>query len=85
MKLVNRYEGNSLRIDREILIQKCNKKIMLDFSFLENTIINEINKFDYKLHNGYFEYFQNKSIKREILSSLESIFNDFDKSFKELA
>lgn len=85
LKLVNRYEGNSLRIDREILIQQCNKKIILNFNFLENSVIKQINEFDHQLHNGYFEYFQNKSIKKEILSSLESIFNEFDKNFKELA
>lgn len=85
LKLVNRYEGNSLRIDREILIQKCNKKIELDFKILQNTIISKINAFDYKLHNGYFDYFQDTSIKKEIFISLENIFDEFDKNFKELS
>lgn len=85
LKLVNRYEGNSLRIDRGILMQKCNKKIMLDFNFLESTIIKKINEFDYRLHNGYFQYFSNSSVRQELLSSLEKIFDDFESNFKELS
>lgn len=85
LKLVNRYEGNSLRIDRGILMQKCNKKIVLDFNFLESTIIKKINEFDYRLHNGYFQYFSNSSVKQELLLSLEAIFDDFESHFKELS
>ena len=46
LKIVNRFEGNSLRIDRTPLIQNCIKRISLDFSYLKSTVTKLINEFD---------------------------------------
>lgn len=86
LEIVNRYEGNSLRIDRDALISKCDKKIFLDFSYLKNSVISLINDFDYKLHQSYFGYLsEGKSHKKAIFRDLEHIFAEFDKHFKDLA
>lgn len=85
LDIVNRYEGNSIRIDRNALIEKCNKKILLDFSYLKNSVIGLINNFDYKLHQSYVDYlFKDKAQKRVIFDNLELIFSEFDKHYKEL-
>lgn len=84
LKIVNRYEGNSLRIDRNILIQECKKTIFIDFSYLKSKVISLINNFDYKLHIGYVKYFEgNKDIKKTIFKDLEKMFFDFDKDYEE--
>lgn len=83
LKIINRYEGNSLRIDRNILFQKCNKKLTLDFSYLNSTIIHSINNFDLQLHKNYAHYFNSshkEAIKKETLNALVSVFREFDKS-----
>lgn len=85
LKIVNRYEGNSLRIDRNALIQQCNKKIILDFSYLKNSIIDLVNQFDYNLHKSYIDYFASKDSKESIFKDLESLFSEFDKNFEALA
>lgn len=85
LKIVNRYEGNSLRIDRNALIQKCNKKIILDFSYLKESIISLVNQFDYHLHKSYIDYFAFKNSKELILKELENLFSEFDKNFEALA
>lgn len=81
LKIVNRYEGNALRIDRNALIAKCNKQIFLDFSYLKNSVIDLVNQFDYKLHKSYVDYFANQNSKRDILADLENLFKHFDKNF----
>lgn len=85
LNIVNRYEGNSLRIDRNALIAKCTKQILLDFSYLKDSVIDLVNQFDYKLHKSYIDYFANQSVKGAILQDLENLFNHFDENFKELA
>lgn len=85
LKIVNRYEGNSLRIDRNALIQKCNKKIILDFSYLKESIISLVNQFDYHLHKSYIDYFASKNSKELIFKDLENLFSEFDKNFEALA
>ena len=84
LNLINRYEGNSLRIDRNALIKECKQKIILDFSYLENSVMQYVNQFDHKLHTAYFKYFTNQNIKREVFLELENLFFEFDKNFKEL-
>lgn len=85
LKMINRYEGNSLRIDRNALIQKCNKKIILDFSYLQKSIINLVNQFDFNLHKSYVNYFIDRNSKEIIFDDLEKLFNEFDKYYKVLA
>lgn len=88
LKIINRYEGNSLRIDRNILFEKCNKKTLLDFSYLDSTLIKHINSFDLKLHQSYANYFNRsnkESIKNDTFILLEKLFNEFDKYVKEIS
>jgi len=82
LKIINRYEGNSLRIDRKMLLRKCSKKLVLDFSYLDSTIIKQINEFDLKLHKNYANYFNqnNKTeYKQEMIQNLQNLFNEFEK------
>ena len=46
LKIVNRFEGNSLRINRSPLMQECTKSLSLDFSYLKSTVTKLINEFD---------------------------------------
>lgn len=85
LKIINRYEGNSIRIDRNALIKECNKKVCLDFSYLNHSIIKLINDFDYKLHESYIFYLtKDKKYKKIIFKDLENIFSEFDKNYKDL-
>lgn len=43
LSIVNRYEGNSLRIDRNALIKACKRSALLDFSHLNHSVMNLIN------------------------------------------
>lgn len=86
LNIINRYEGNSLRIDREALITKCDKKVFLDFSYLKNSVISLINDFDFKLHQSYFRYLSESKTRKDIVfEDLEHIFAEFDTHFKDLA
>lgn len=88
LTIINRWEGNSIRIDREKLIKTTDKKIILDFSILDKTIIKNINDFDHLLHVNYIKYFHEEDrakIKNETIQNLEELFEKFDKSFKELS
>ena len=85
LKIVNRFEGNSLRIDRTPLIQNCTKSLSLDFSYLKSTVIELINEFDLKLHKSYFEYFSDKNSKAFVFNELDKIFNKFDENYEVLA
>lgn len=82
LKILNRYEGNSIRIDRTLLFEKCEKKITLDFSYLNATIIAKINAFDDILHENYAKYFNlndKTKAKSEIFSHLELLFGEFER------
>lgn len=84
LKIVNRYEGNSLRIDRTPFIQNCTKHISLDFSYLKSSCLNLINDFDLKLHKGYFDYFNDTNSKTIVFRELDKIFDNFDLNYEEL-
>ncbi|RAX51917.1 hypothetical protein CCY99_08130 [Helicobacter sp. 16-1353] len=85
LEIVNRYEGNSIRIDRNALISKCTKKIFLDFSYLKDSVVGLINEFDYKLHQSYINFLtKDKKYKDLILKDLNHIFNEFDKNYESL-
>lgn len=85
LKIINRYEGNSLRIDRTAFTSQCTKTLMLDFKYLNKSIITLINSFDYKLHQSYFNYLtKGKEHKKAIMQDLEALFDEFDKHCKDL-
>lgn len=87
LTLVNRYEGNSLRINRDTLLENCTKKITLDFSSLNETIIKNINDFDLFLHKIYVNYCNeddNKKYSEEAFKKLKELFDEFDKNLGDL-
>lgn len=58
---------------------------MLDFKYLNKSVIALINSFDYKLHQSYFDYLaKGKECKNTIMQDLEQIFSEFDKHSKDL-
>ncbi len=85
LEIINRWEGNSIRIDRTQLLKECNKKIELDFSIFKDTIIETINNFDYQLHRIYVEYFNepyNLKFKNNLIDTLDDMFYKFDNWLK---
>lgn len=87
LSVVNRWEGNSIRINRKEIVKSCNKKITLDLSILDKTIIKLINNLDHKLHKTYVEYFNienNVNLKPILLNEIDNLFIEFDNNFKSL-
>ena len=87
LSVINRWEGNSIRIDRTKLLESCSRKVVLNLSRLNETVIQLVNELDYKLHKSYIEYFNsniNKNIKDVLISEIDELFNDFDKKFDSL-
>lgn len=85
--VVNRWEGNSIRIERTKLLESCPRKVVLNLSKLNDTVIKLVNELDFKLHKSYIEYFNindSKDIKNNIISELEKLFNEFDTNIKKL-
>ncbi|MDQ7085673.1 MAG: hypothetical protein Q9M36_12515 [Sulfurovum sp.] len=88
LTILNRWEGNSIRIDRERLITSTSRKIVLDFSVLDTNIMKQVNDFDELLHINYIKYFHendNKNIKDEVFTNLTALFENFDKNYGDLS
>jgi len=88
LSILNRWEGNSIRIDREKLISSTSRKIVLDFSILDKNIMKQVNDFDELLHKNYIQYFHerdNKAIKDEVFTNLRELFESFDRNYGELS
>ena len=88
LTIINRWEGNSIRIDRDKLIRSTKRKIVLDLSILDKTLISNINNFDELLHINYIKYFQDDDrdkIRDNSIQSLENLFIEFDKLYGELS
>lgn len=87
LTIINRWEGNSIRIDRNKLIQSATKSVELDLTILDKTVIRSVNELDYKLHKIYIEYFNednNKNLKDELIKSLDILFKEFEEKISEL-
>lgn len=87
LTVVNRWEGNSIRIDRTKLLKACPRTVVLDLELLDKTAIKLVNDMDYKLHQSYIEYFNldnNTSVKKQIIKEIETLFNEFDKQISSL-
>ncbi len=88
LTVLNRWEGNSIRIDRIKLLESCNKKLVLDLSILNSTVIPLINQLDQKLHENYIMFFNEENnrlrFKRDALAQIESLFFKFDNEFSTL-
>lgn len=86
VKVINRWEGNSIRIDRRAIIDNCYKNLTLDFSILNNSILKQINEFDLYLHKNYARYFNepNFKAKEEIIKKLDELFEYFNKNYPKV-
>jgi len=87
LEVVNRWEGNSIRIDRRLLLESAKRKVIIDLSMLNETIMKLINDFDEQLHLSYVQYFnekENQSFKKNILVQLEKLFIIFEQNMEEL-
>jgi len=87
MNIVNRWEGNSIRIDRTKLLDSCSRSVILDLTKLNTSVIKLVNDMDYKLHQSYIEYFNlddNQNTKNEIIKEIDNLFNEFDKKICSL-
>lgn len=87
LTIINRWEGNSIRIDRKKLLSSIPRFVELDFSVLDSTIIKVINEFDIDLHEMYVHYASTSNIvgkRQTILTKLSYIFDRFDQDCKEL-
>jgi hypothetical protein len=88
LTILNRWEGNSIRIDREKLIRSTSRKIVLNFKVLDKNIMKQVNDFDTLLHKNYITYFHetdNEQIKNEVFTNLTELFENFDKNYGELS
>ena len=87
LKILNRWEGNSIRIDRSMLLDSATRVLELDFSLLNDTVIKLVNELDYKLHETYIQYFNeenNQALKSNLISSIDELFNAFNLHIKSL-
>jgi len=88
LTIFNRWEGNSIRIDRTKLINSTVRKVVLDFSILDTSIMKKINDFDELLHTNYIKYFHEenrKALKDETIFNMDILFQEFEKNFGELS
>ena len=87
LQILNRWEGNSIRIDRTMLLDNATKVVELDFSLLNDTVVKLVNELDYTLHETYIKYFNeddNSSLKSDLISSIDNLFNEFQKHIESL-
>ncbi|MCI6989493.1 MAG: hypothetical protein MR902_08060 [Campylobacter sp.] len=67
---------NSLRINRDTLLKECNKKVILSFDKLNNSVMELINEFDITLHKSFSKYFNGDLLAKD------EVFNEFNKRLK---
>ena len=82
LEVVNRWEGNSIRIDRKKLLESASRKVELNFDVLNKSVINDINKFDTRLHKTYVDYINSNNdsthLKLDLIKDLDNLFSIFD-------
>lgn len=85
--LVNRWEGNNIRMDREVLVSGI-EPIILDFSYLNEHIVSFINENISKITKNfvlYIEDYDNKEAHRkEIVSLCEETLDNIDNNISDL-
>ncbi|RDU70825.1 hypothetical protein [Helicobacter brantae] len=59
LEIVNRWEGNSIRVDRRKLLEECSKRVVLDLNKIQE-LSSLMEEFDSMLHYYYFEYTEAK-------------------------
>lgn len=87
IKLINRWEGNNIRMDRGVLVSGI-EPIILDFSYLNKHIVSFINENISKITKSfilYIEDFDNKeSHKKNILGLCEETLDNIDINISDL-
>jgi len=85
--IVNRWEGNSIRMNREP-IMKIGKKIHIDFDFLDDHIINKLLKTEEKISKYFIEYVNkypnNQKYKKLIFDECDAVLSDIDINIDKL-
>jgi hypothetical protein len=85
MKIVNRWEGNSIRVDREEFL-KIATNIKLDFKFLNNSILKYFTEFEDKTTNILVKYINDvdnkKLYQKQMCNEIEQIINLIEKKIK---
>jgi len=78
MMIVNRWEGNSIRVDREEFL-KIATHIKLDFEFLDNSILKYFKEFEDKTTNILIKYINDVDnkiyYKKQMCNEIEEIIN----------
>jgi hypothetical protein len=82
LEVINRWEGNSIRINRVKLLESASRQVELDFTILDETVIKLVNDFDLKLHKTYVDYFNNErsgsGLKTDLIKDLDGLFDKFE-------
>jgi hypothetical protein len=82
LEVINRWEGNSIRINRAKLLESATRQVELNFDVLDETVIKLVNDFDFKLHKTYVNYCNNEKsgggLKRDLIKDLDGLFNKFE-------
>lgn len=87
LQVINRWEGNSIRIDRTLLLESATKKVILDFSILDSSVISLVNELDYKLHETYIRYFNepnNTQFQSNLIEEIDKLFKAFNLHIQSL-
>jgi len=78
MIIINRWEGNSIRVDREEFL-KIATHIKLDFEFLNNSILKYFKEFEDKTTNILIKYINDVDnkiyYKKQMCNEIEEIIN----------
>ena len=82
LEVVNRWESNSIRINRVKLLESASRQVQLNFDVLDETVIKLVNDFDFKLHKTYVDYCNNEKsgdiLKMDLIKDLDGLFDKFE-------
>ncbi len=88
MSIVNRWEGNSIRVDREEFL-KIGTLVRLDFNFIKDSILQYFSEFETKTTNILIKYINdvnNKLIyQQEMCDEIDNIINLIENKIKSIS
>ncbi len=87
LSIVNRWEGNSLRVNRDKILEKASK-VSINFSFLETSFLNQFEEFEIKLSELLVRYINKpneQQYKDLIFKNIEELLTAIDLNIKELS
>ncbi|MBF2056706.1 MAG: hypothetical protein IGQ45_05650 [Cyanobacterium sp. T60_A2020_053] len=81
LMVVNRWEGNSLRVDRSKILN-ISKHIKLDFRFLQDSILKDFSNFEEKISSLLVKYINDPqdNYKQLIFEELDKIINTIEQN-----